>query len=212
MVYKLTTEHLPKNASTWLAIPFIAFRKICGNCARHGWWNVSAPSARETTHCMNCGVLLIACGEHRAIGEPKVRRKRYHVWAMQSLDIPLGIKFASSSTEIDTRIVVCWLVFHHQVVSILFAYVFSNRETTAHMWTPRGVRSMPNSLDSIVPREPCDAWAMNTILVTFSRAMEMESIAHMLTATLRIKRSAHVRTADRQHHLWWLAAPAAFRW
>lgn len=73
---------------------------MCGNCIRHGWWNASTPSARDTTHCMNCGVLLITCGEHNAIGDPIVRKNRYQVWAMQSLVMPDGINWASSSTGI----------------------------------------------------------------------------------------------------------------
>lgn len=97
-LYYTRTNNLPRKASTWLDMPLIAFRKICGNITKQGWWNVSTPSARDTTHCMNWGVLLITCGEHRSMGEPMVRKNRYHVWAMQSLVMPVGINNASSST------------------------------------------------------------------------------------------------------------------
>lgn len=95
----MRSSRLPRNASTWLATPFIAFKKIWGSIKRQGCWCGSMESSRSKMYCMNWGVWLITWGQQSDVGDPIILMKRYHDWATQSLLMPGGINWLSSSAK-----------------------------------------------------------------------------------------------------------------
>lgn len=87
----------PKNASTWLEIPFIALRKIWGSKSKQGCWCASKCSFLTEIFCKNSFVLLMTWGQHKAVGGPTILKNRYQDCATDSLVISAGIKWLSSS-------------------------------------------------------------------------------------------------------------------
>lgn len=204
---------IPRKASTWLAMPLIAFRKMSGKCSRHGWLKGSTPSARDTTHCINCGVLLTNCGEHNAIGDPIVRKNRYHVCAMQSFVIPTGISCASSSTEMQLFIdLVKSKDFVCVLNSIFFAYIFLAAGMSIHTKIQATELSKRDSRDSIVQLMQCDALATGMTLAMSSIMMATESYEHRQWATPQTAHSILVHIVDRWRHPLHRVVPIELHW
>jgi hypothetical protein len=79
---------IPRNASTWPAIPLMALRKMRGRAWRHGCWQGSFTLSVLIANWRNFCVWLITSGLVRLMGLPMVFKKRYQLWAIQSFDIP----------------------------------------------------------------------------------------------------------------------------
>lgn len=111
-------KKLPKNASMMFPIPFTAFKKLSGKLIKQLCWCWgSTESSLKMVKLKNCGVWLITCAKHKALGGPIIFRNRYQDWAIQSSVASAGTNWASSSCIVSSGNVDPYVNFSKRAVS-----------------------------------------------------------------------------------------------
>lgn len=171
---RVSTANSPRKASTWPAMPLIAFRNICGRLCRHGCWHGSITLGLAMAYCRNACVCETTAGLHRSTGSPMVRNNRYHACATASSDMVGGTSCVSSSPiereVIRNHVTSLKLLSKATNFQLTNTHLFLIRGTLARTWSAivslweRGIRG------STAPPEPiCDAIAGRILAMCATR-------------------------------------------